>query len=138
MPLSCPISFAVVAGASIRLREMIATCFGIEVFISEVYDGPGKSLLVFLPTVILTTVMPLLSGMLTTAATRLTDYENYGTESQYERAFTSKIFILNFITSLGNTAMDEFGGQVEKEENAWLHELFTALRDDARAAVPAP
>ncbi|KAK5128538.1 hypothetical protein LTR85_003209 [Meristemomyces frigidus] len=81
------------------LGTLIATCFGIEVFISEVYDGPGKSLLVFLPTVILTTVMPLLSGMLTTAATRLTDYENYGTESQYERALTSKIFILNFITS---------------------------------------
>lgn len=81
------------------LGTLIATCFGIEVFISEVYDGPGKSLLVFLPTVILTTVMPLLSGMLTTAATRLTDYENYGTESQYERSLTSKIFILNFITS---------------------------------------
>ncbi|KAK4547670.1 hypothetical protein LTR36_000627 [Oleoguttula mirabilis] len=81
------------------LGTLIATCFGIEVFISEVYDGPSKSLLVFLPTVILTTVMPLLSGMLTTAATRLTDYENYGTESQYERALTSKIFVLNFITS---------------------------------------
>ena len=43
--------------------------------------------------------------------------------------------ILNFINSLGNTAMDDFDGAVEREENAWLRELFTALRDDARSAI---
>ncbi len=43
--------------------------------------------------------------------------------------------ILNFLNSLGNTAMDDFDGAVEREENAWLRELFLALRDDARAAI---
>lgn len=43
--------------------------------------------------------------------------------------------ILNFLNSLGNTAMDDFDGAVEREENAWLRELFLALRDDARAAL---
>ena len=43
--------------------------------------------------------------------------------------------ILNFLNSLGNTAMDEFDGAVEREENAWLRELFLAFRDDARAAI---
>jgi len=43
--------------------------------------------------------------------------------------------ILNFLNSLGNTAMDEFDGAVEREENAWLRELFLALRDDARSAI---
>lgn len=81
------------------LGSLIAICFAIEVFISEVYDGPFKSMLVFLPTVILSTGTPLLSGVMTKAATRLTDWENYETESQYERAMTMKIFILNFITS---------------------------------------
>lgn len=33
-------------GAAIMLGGLIATCFGIEVFISEVYDGPLKWLLV--------------------------------------------------------------------------------------------
>jgi predicted outer membrane lipoprotein len=33
-------------GAATLLGTLIATCFGIEVFISEVYDGPLKSLLV--------------------------------------------------------------------------------------------
>ena len=81
------------------LGTLIATCFGIEIFISEVYNGPLKSVLVFLPTVLLTTFIPLLSGFLTTAATRLSDLENYETETQYERSMTQKIFVLNFITS---------------------------------------
>ena len=46
--------------------------------------------------------------------------------------------ILNFLNSLGGTAMDDFGGAVQREENAWLRELFLALREDARAAIPAP
>lgn len=81
------------------LGSLITTCFAIEIFISEVYSGPFKSILVFLPTVILTTGLPFLNGLLTTAATKLTDFENYETEAQYERSLTSKTFVLNFITS---------------------------------------
>ena len=33
-------------GASLALGSLIATCFGIEIFISEVYDGPFKTYLV--------------------------------------------------------------------------------------------
>lgn len=33
-------------GAALLLGSLIATCFGIEIFISEVYDGPFKSYLV--------------------------------------------------------------------------------------------
>jgi len=46
--------------------------------------------------------------------------------------------ILRFLNSLSGTAMDDFGGAVQREENAWLHELFVSLRDDARAAIAAP
>lgn len=81
------------------LGTLIATAFGIEIFISEVYNGPFKSVLVFLPTVILTTGLPLLSGILTTIATRISDYENYETDSAYEKSMTRKVFVLNFITS---------------------------------------
>ncbi|KAK5107793.1 hypothetical protein LTR62_000661 [Meristemomyces frigidus] len=91
------IPFAI--AAALALGSLIAMCFGIEVFISEVYDGPLKSVLVFLPTVILTTCTPLISGIMTTFATRLNDFENYETHTRYERALTAKIFVLNFITS---------------------------------------
>ncbi|KAF2473063.1 DUF590-domain-containing protein [Lindgomyces ingoldianus] len=85
--------------AAVLLGALIATCFSIEVFISEVYSGPFKSVLVFLPTGIATTVMPILSSILTNFATRLTKYENYQTDGAYEAALTQKIFVLNFITS---------------------------------------
>ncbi|PBP28484.1 plasma membrane channel protein [Diplocarpon rosae] len=86
-------------GAALLLGGLIATCFGIEIFISEVYGGPFKTYLVFLPTVILTTVMPTLSTLLTVFASHMTELENYENQDAYEAAMVSKIFILNFITS---------------------------------------
>ncbi|KAL8738843.1 MAG: hypothetical protein Q9181_000447 [Wetmoreana brouardii] len=85
--------------AVLALGTLIATCFGIEIFLSEVYNGPGQSLLVFLPTGLLTTLVPTLTTMLTSVATRLNDYENWETYENYESALTQKIFVLNFITS---------------------------------------
>ncbi|KAF4552273.1 Calcium-activated chloride channel-like protein [Elsinoe fawcettii] len=89
--------FAIAAAAV--LGSLIATAFAIEIFISEVYSGPLKSILVFLPTGILTTGLPVLTGIFTTMATRLTEFENYETDAAHETAMTQKIFILNFITS---------------------------------------
>jgi anoctamin-10 len=86
-------------GVATVLGSLIATCFGIEVFISEVYDGPLKWILVFLPTGILTMVMPVLVNIFTSFATQLTNFENYETHSAYDTAMTQKIFIINFITS---------------------------------------
>jgi len=91
------IPFAIIAVS--MLGTLICTCFSIEIFISEVYDGPFKTYLVFLPTVILTTVTPTLSALLTGFATKLTDIENYETTDAYESAMVQKIFVLNFITS---------------------------------------
>ncbi|KAL9130230.1 MAG: hypothetical protein Q9217_001523 [Psora testacea] len=91
------IPFAVLA--SLALGTVIATCFGIEIFLSEVYNGPFKNILVFLPTLLLTGLIPTLSTVLTEFATRLTEYENYETVDSYESAMTQKIFVLNFITS---------------------------------------
>jgi len=85
--------------AFLALGSLICLCFAIEIFIHELYDGPFKSYLTFTPTVILTTCLPLITGVLSGVAKRLNDYENYETDSQYERHHTSKLFILDFITS---------------------------------------
>lgn len=102
--------------ASLALGVIIATCFGIEIFLSEVYNGPFKSVLVstlvfgdfvqnlmvtqvFLPTLLLTALVPKITTILTEIATRLNDYENWETTDAYDSAMTQKIFILNFITS---------------------------------------
>lgn len=91
------VPFAIATAAA--LGGLICTCFGIEIFISEVYNGPLKSILVFLPTGILTTVMPVLTGIFTKIATKLNDFENHETQGAYDEALTQKIFVINFITS---------------------------------------
>lgn len=53
----------------------------------------------FLPTGLLTALVPTLTTLLTGVATRLNDYENWETSESYEFALTQKIFVLNFITS---------------------------------------
>ncbi|MCJ1281356.1 hypothetical protein MMC26_000675 [Xylographa opegraphella] len=84
--------------ASLALGSLIATCFGIEIFLSEVYSGPFKSVLVYLPTGLLTVFVPTLTTLLTGVATRLNDYENWDTNESYQSALTQKTFVLNFIT----------------------------------------
>ena len=52
-----------------------------------------------MPTALLTVFIPILSTFLGGIATRLTKYENYETTEAYNAAITSKLFVLNFITS---------------------------------------
>ncbi|KAH8802805.1 plasma membrane stress response protein-like protein [Xylogone sp. PMI_703] len=85
--------------AAMVLGSLIAVCFAIEIFISEIYTGPFKTYLVLLPTIILSTGMPTLSAILTSFASRLTELENYETTDAEETAMIQKIFVLNFITS---------------------------------------
>ena len=54
---------------------------------------------VFIPTLLLTALVPTITTILTQIATRLNDYENWETTDAYDSAMTQKIFILNFITS---------------------------------------
>jgi anoctamin-10 len=112
---SLQIPFAL--GASGILSALFAVTFGIEIMISEVYNGPFKSVLVcirsgpvildhgltlqqvFTPTVISTVMVPVLTGTLSNIATKLTDFENFEHESSYEAAMVQKVFVFNFICS---------------------------------------
>ncbi|SMQ47056.1 unnamed protein product [Zymoseptoria tritici ST99CH_3D7] len=94
--------------AIVVLGSLIFACFAIEIFIGEIYDGPGKSILAFTPTVILTTCLPLLTGALSNMAKQLNEYENYETDSSYDRSYTGKLFVLDFITSYTGIILTAF------------------------------
>lgn len=53
----------------------------------------------FIPTGLLTTLVPTLTTLLTGVATRLNQYENWETTEEHEASMIQKLFILNFITS---------------------------------------
>lgn len=83
----------------VALGSLICACFSIEIFITELYGGPFKQYLTFLPTILLTVFMPILTGLLTTVAEKLTVSENYETQDDHQAAFVRKIFVINCITS---------------------------------------
>ena len=94
--------------ASLALGSLIVVTFASEVFISEVYNGPIKSYLEFLPTILFSLSLPAITTFLTSIATRLTDYENYRTQDLYDLAQTQKTFVMNFITSFLPTILTAF------------------------------
>ncbi|KAH8889662.1 DUF590-domain-containing protein [Thozetella sp. PMI_491] len=87
------------AACVVILGGLICGCFAIEIFITEVYNGPFKQYLAFLPTILLSVFMPTLSTLLTSLAGKLTHVENYETQDAHQSSYVQKIFVLNFITS---------------------------------------
>ncbi|RMZ87062.1 hypothetical protein DV736_g5710, partial [Chaetothyriales sp. CBS 134916] len=83
----------------VALGSIICLSYVIEIFISEVYNGPFKSILTFTPTILLTLAVPPISSYLTGFAKKLSIYENYETQDAYDKAVVSKVFVINFLTS---------------------------------------
>ena len=51
------------------------------------------------------------------------------------RLFVQESSILRFLNALSGAAFSDFADRVDGEQNAWLREVFGAMRDDARAAI---
>jgi hypothetical protein len=51
------------------------------------------------------------------------------------RLFVQESAILRFLNSLSGAAFSEFEDRVDGEENAWLREVFSGMRADARGAL---
>ncbi|UKZ85127.1 uncharacterized protein TrAFT101_001001 [Trichoderma asperellum] len=81
------------------LGGLVAIVNSLEIFINEVYGGPGKQYLGFLPSILLAVLTPTFSTILMTAAKTLTDKENYDTMDAHHAALVQKQFVLNFMTS---------------------------------------
>lgn len=94
--------------ASIALGSLICVTFAGEVFISEVYNGPLQGYLEFVPTILFSLSLPAITSILTTAASRLTEYENYRTQDLYDLAQTQKTFVMNFITAFLPTILTAY------------------------------
>lgn len=62
----------------------------------------------FLPTVLFSLSLPSINGRLTDVAKRLTEFENYRTQDQYDLAQTQKIFVMHFVTSFLPTILTAF------------------------------
>jgi len=73
------------------------------------------------------------------AMLRLVLHENPGSQTMIDRRSSTVVqesAILRFIGKLGATAMGDFVGKSESEENRFSAEVFNALRLDIRALLP--
>ncbi|KAJ5594668.1 uncharacterized protein N7459_000876 [Penicillium hispanicum] len=120
--------------ATVALGSLIVVTFASEVFISEVYKGPLKGYLEFVPTILFSLSLPAITSFLTSIATRLTKYENYRTQDQYDLAQTQKTFVMNFITSFLPTILTAyvyvpFGKSIVPHLDILRHSGFNVAMD---------
>ncbi|CAH0037888.1 unnamed protein product [Clonostachys solani] len=85
--------------ATIALGAIIIAVFALEILITEGYQGPYKTVVEFLPTIMLALALPGISGFLESIADAMTDFENHRTADTYEMSRTQKRFILSGITN---------------------------------------
>ncbi|CAI5756644.1 unnamed protein product [Candida verbasci] len=74
-------------------------CFVIEIFLTDIYDGPGKSLLTLLPTVLICGFIPILTIVYNFVADFMINLEDHQNQYRKNNSILLKAFVLNFLTS---------------------------------------
>ncbi|ODV60770.1 Ist2p ASCRUDRAFT_149968 [Ascoidea rubescens DSM 1968] len=74
-------------------------CFIVEIITNEVYDGPLKSVVSLIPTVMLSAFVPILTFIYNIFVTKMVEWENHRTQLSYQRSLNEKLFIISFLTS---------------------------------------
>ncbi|KAJ1547866.1 hypothetical protein HK096_010182, partial [Nowakowskiella sp. JEL0078] len=82
-----------ILGVILFLATLIISFLSLEIFITEYYNGPYKSILSLIPTVLYSVILPFVTGYYQKLALKLNILENHPTDSSYDYAFTQKIFI---------------------------------------------
>ncbi|KAG9069435.1 hypothetical protein KI688_010337 [Linnemannia hyalina] len=89
----------VVLGGALALTTVISAVFGIEVFLTNYYDGYLKEYLIYAPMVLYSLAIPNVAAICKSVSYRLTEYENYETRGSHEYHLMQKVFIFNALTS---------------------------------------
>jgi anoctamin-10 len=109
------------------LGALLTGIFLFEAFVTQLYTGPGKDYLGFLPTVIFVTVVPRIMAVYTQSANGLTHWENHAHHTSFNRSLTLKTFALSSIVAFLGLFLTAFvyvpfGPDVMRWVNAALFE----------------
>lgn len=75
------------------------SCFVLEIFINEIYEGPLKSILSLIPTVLVCAIVPIVTIVYTMIVNKYLDFEKNSTNNEKSNSFLIKIFTLNFFAN---------------------------------------
>ncbi|KAF8195000.1 calcium-activated chloride channel-domain-containing protein [Pholiota molesta] len=129
------------------LSAILTGIFIFEAFVTQLYQGPGKQLITFSPTLLFVIFVPRVLAIYHAIAVKLTNWENHAHKSTYAASLTLKTFALSAIVAylgLGLSAFVyvPFGEGVMRWVQAWLFgstttgQSFTAtLRDMLNGTV---
>lgn len=92
--------FAPIAvGSSIHLVFYQFVCFLIEIFLTELYQGPGKSLLSLVPTILVCSIVPICTFFYSGVTNQYLHFENNPTKESQDKSYLIKMFVFNFLSS---------------------------------------
>lgn len=89
----------VALGFTIVLVSYQLGCFVLEIFLTEIYDGPGVSLLALLPTVLISVFVPILTIIYNFVTDKVLLFESHPTSYSRENSVLIKSYVLTFLTS---------------------------------------
>lgn len=75
------------------------TCFVLEIFLSEIYDGPGKVVLTLLPTIMISVFVPILTIIYNLVTGFVINWEGHDNSYSRNNSVLIKTYVLNFLTS---------------------------------------
>lgn len=84
------------------------SCFILEIFLTEIYDGPGKMFLSLVPIVLISAFVPVLSIAFRIVADKFLMWENHYNADHREESANVKTFTLNFLTSYAPLLITSF------------------------------
>lgn len=73
-------------------------CFVLEIFLAEIYDGPGKMFLTLLPTVLISVFVPIFTIVYNMVVDKFLTWESHDNNYTRYDSFVVKSFTLNFLT----------------------------------------
>ncbi|KAH9479820.1 hypothetical protein JR316_0008415 [Psilocybe cubensis] len=129
------------------LTTILTGIFVFEAFVTQLYEGPGKKIITFTPTLLFVVLVPRVLAVYQAVAVRLTNWENHAHKSTHNASLTLKTFALSAIVAymgLGLSAFVyvPFGEGVMRWVQAWLfggaqtnHGIAATLRDMLNGTV---
>ena len=122
------------------LVSTMAAIFLFQVVVDEVYDGPAKSFVALIPTILFSTCIPLIQSAWRMAAQIMTNFENHATVHRFQSSLTFKIFGMQSIVTYGILALTAymylpFGEYLinQLQVHGYLDRLFAFVTRDPNA-----
>lgn len=101
-------SIPAIAFFATLLASVLTTMFVVEVFVTKLYDGPGKAAVPFIPTALFSVCIPQILAAWQATAASLTGWENHFSQRDFDWAMTVKMFALQAFVAYGALTLSAF------------------------------